>query len=91
MWCCLPRFDGDPIFCELLNGDAAEKDDSGGVFEIAVENFARSEQEYLTNTAILVTRLYDANGSAVEIRDFARLPGDGPGTCRQPGLYPAPV
>ena len=19
VWCCLPRFDGDPIFCRLLN------------------------------------------------------------------------
>lgn len=69
--CCLPRFDGDPVFCELLNGDAAAKDDGGGMFEIAVDNLARSEREYLTNTAIRVSRLYDANGSAVEITDFA--------------------
>src|SRR2546430_6973458 len=34
-------------------------------------DFARSEQEYLTNTTILVTRLYDRRGGAVEITDFA--------------------
>ena len=42
-----------------------------GCFEVVVDDLARSEQEYLTNTAILVTRLYDSNGGAIEITDFA--------------------
>ena len=21
VWCCFPRFDGDPVFCSLLQGD----------------------------------------------------------------------
>ena len=21
VWCCLPRFDGDPVFCSLLQGN----------------------------------------------------------------------
>lgn len=69
VWACLPHFDGDPAFCSLLEpvGDNAEH----GVFAIELVDFARSEQFYLANTAILVTRLHDAHGAAIEITDFA--------------------
>ena len=69
VWCCMPRFDGDPVFCELLD----KRDDSGGggVYALTLENQVRAEQEYLRNTAVLITRLYDDNGSAIEITDFA--------------------
>ena len=69
VWSCMPRFDGDPVFCALLNGNG--DDEKFGFFDIVLEDFARSEQNYLHNTAIVVTTLYDANGSAVEITDFA--------------------
>ncbi len=36
VWCCLPRFDGDPIFHALLGHSAAAPDD--GVFSIEIEN-----------------------------------------------------
>ena len=40
VWCCAPRFDGDPIFHSLLGGaDGAQQD---GVFAIELEGFARS-------------------------------------------------
>ena len=72
VWACMPRLDGDPVLCSLLNGHA----DGGlngefGFFEIAIEDFERSEQRYRHNTAILVTTLYDKKGQAVEITDFA--------------------
>ncbi|MGJ0515619.1 MAG: glycoside hydrolase family 15 protein [Methylomicrobium sp.] len=67
VWCCLPRFDGDPVFCSLINGDNPE----AGFMDITVENFDRAEQCYENNTAILVTRLFDRNGAGVEITDFA--------------------
>lgn len=66
VWCCLPRFDGDPVFNALLDEGPTG---SGWAFEI--ENFARSEQRYETNTAILKTRLYDTDGHGVEVTDFA--------------------
>ncbi|MFQ5618510.1 MAG: glycoside hydrolase family 15 protein [Rhodospirillales bacterium] len=73
VWSCMPRFDGDPVFCSLLHGGEhggnPEKD--FGFFDIQVENFARSEQRYLHNTAILRTTLYDAEGAAVQVTDFA--------------------
>ena len=67
MWCCLPRFDGDPTFCALLNNGRAD----GGVFEIELLDLAHSEQFYRRNSAVLVTRLYDNAGGAIEIVDFA--------------------
>ncbi len=67
VWYCLPRFDGDPVFCSLIDGDAAE----AGFYEVAIENFAEAKQEYQGNSAILVTTLTDTRGGAVRITDFA--------------------
>ncbi|HEY4735520.1 MAG TPA: glycoside hydrolase family 15 protein [Gemmatimonadaceae bacterium] len=67
-WCCFPRFDGDPAFCSLLAGD--QPDNAIGTFEIEMEGSVRTEQEYLPNSPILVTRFYDGGGNAVEITDF---------------------
>ena len=66
VWCCLPRFDGDPVFNALL--DASEQ---GSVWRIEIEDFARCEQVYEANTAVLRTRLYDSGGRGIEITDFA--------------------
>jgi GH15 family glucan-1,4-alpha-glucosidase len=66
VWCCLPRFDGDPVFNALLDPSTG-----GSVWAIEIEDFARSEQEYRPNTAILHTRLYDQQGQGIEITDFA--------------------
>ena len=65
-WGCFPRFDGDPVFCSLLR----ETDDYG-YFAIELADCERTEQNYLENTAILLTRLYDRHGGAIEITDFA--------------------
>ncbi|MDH5822305.1 glycoside hydrolase family 15 protein [Luteimonas sp. RD2P54] len=67
VWSCLPAFDGDPAFCALLS----PRDHAGGDFAIELEDFERSEQAYLTNTAILRTVLHDRHGGAVEVIDFA--------------------
>ncbi len=71
VWYCQPRFDGDPVFCQLLNDDRSVEEGTSGIYQIELIDFARSEQEYIKNTAVLVTRLYDKNGGAVEITDFA--------------------
>ena len=68
-WACMPRFDGDPVFCTLLGPPAAGRGE--GRFAIELEGLVRSEQEYTRNTAIVVTRLYDGSGGVVEITDFA--------------------
>ena len=66
VWGCVPRVDGDPVFCALLNGD---KQDSG-VWRFELEGQVKSSQHYVRNTAMLVTRLEADDGSAVEITDF---------------------
>lgn len=66
VWCCLPRFDGDPVFNALLDAG-----DNGSVWAFEIEDFARSEQHYEPNTAILRTRLYDSRGQGIEISDIA--------------------
>ncbi len=66
VWGCFPRFDGDPLFCALL-----QERDEAGFFSVELDDFEKSEQHYLTNTAILVTRLFDRHGGVVEITDYA--------------------
>lgn len=65
-WGCFPRFDGDPMFCALLKAT-----DDYGFFSVEIADCERAEQHYLENTAILLTRLYDRQGGAVEVADFA--------------------
>lgn len=65
-WTCFPRFDGDPVFCSLLTNS-----EDHGFFAVELADCERTEQRYLENTAILVTRLYDRQGGAVEVTDFA--------------------
>lgn len=68
VWGCVPRVDGDPVFCALLRGEDA-KDDQG-VWRLELEDQISASQRYLRNTPILVTRLEDARGGAVEVVDF---------------------
>lgn len=69
VWACLPRFDGDPMFCSLLREPTPSED--FGFFAVEIDDFARAEQSYIANTAVLATRLIDSRGGAVEIVDFA--------------------
>ena len=61
VWGCVPRVDGDPIFCSLLNNNARDR----GIWRFELEGQARSSQRYERNTAILITRLEAEDGSAV--------------------------
>lgn len=65
-WACFPRFDGDPMFCSLLKDT-----DDYGFLAVDLADCERTEQHYLENTAILITRLYDRHGGSVEVTDFA--------------------
>jgi GH15 family glucan-1,4-alpha-glucosidase len=80
VWCCLPRFDGDPVFGSLLGGES--RPDRAGIFAIELVGAERIEQQYLTDTPILVTRCYDKRGGGVEITDFCpRFDKDGDLFC----------
>uniref|UniRef100_A0A0G4GTT1 Uncharacterized protein n=1 Tax=Chromera velia CCMP2878 TaxID=1169474 RepID=A0A0G4GTT1_9ALVE len=67
VWACPAHFGSDPIFNALLNNNSEEV----GFQDVVLEGFSGSEQEYLTNTAVLVTTLYSRDGDVLEIRDFA--------------------
>lgn len=69
VWMCMPRMDGDPVFCRLLKG---EGDEAGrGEWSISIDDCVSTEQAYLRNTAILETTLTDKDGNTLRIRDFA--------------------
>jgi GH15 family glucan-1,4-alpha-glucosidase len=67
VWGCFPRLDSDATFCALL--DDAKPGAERGIFAIDLHDMARSEQSYATNSAVLVTRLFDNAGGTVEITD----------------------
>ncbi len=69
VWACLPRYDADAVFCSLLRERDGE--DDFGFMGVELHWQVRTEQEYVPNTPILRTRLYDDRGGAVEILDFA--------------------
>jgi alpha,alpha-trehalase len=72
-WCCLARFDAEPIFCGLL--DEAR----GGAFAIAADQPAPSTRAYEPGTNVLVTTVRTAGGTFA-ITDFmpvGRTPGAG--------------
>ena len=65
VWSCFPRFDGDPVFSSLL-----DENPDRGCYTIELDGMVHAEQQYMRNTAVLVTRLTDAAGDGIEIRDF---------------------
>ncbi len=63
VWCCMPRFDSEPVFASLL-------DEDGGSFLIEPASSAPGTQRYIENTNILETRFEDESGS-FRVLDFA--------------------
>ncbi len=70
VWACAPRVDGDPVFSALLGGVDPAAEQARGLWSVDLEGFARSEQAYLRNTAVLRTVLTSESGASVEILDF---------------------
>jgi GH15 family glucan-1,4-alpha-glucosidase len=64
VWCCLPRFDSEPVFSTLLD----EKE--GGRFLVGPADGGVGEQSYVDNTNILETRFETPTGS-FRVLDFA--------------------
>jgi GH15 family glucan-1,4-alpha-glucosidase len=62
-WLCLPRFDSPSVFCSILD------DEKGGHFKLRPEKYSRSQQLYLPDTNVLLTRFLSPEGVA-EVLDF---------------------
>jgi GH15 family glucan-1,4-alpha-glucosidase len=67
-WMCLPRLDGDPLFCALL--DPTGRSGASGTFAIELEGGVDGTHRYQRNTAIVETELHDERGNAVRVTDF---------------------
>jgi GH15 family glucan-1,4-alpha-glucosidase len=67
VWCCLPRFDGDPVFHSLLGTPNGAPET--GFFAIDMEELAQSDQTYVANTPIVETVLHGRHGS-LRVTDF---------------------
>ena len=66
VWGCVPRVDGDPVFCALLNNNR----DDLGLWSVEIAGQVRAEQRYERNTPVLVTVLTAEDGSQLEVTDF---------------------
>ena len=66
VWWCMPRYDGDPVFCRLLAGN-----EDKGFTDVLLDGQVETRSDYVRNTAIVVTELIDDKGGAVRITDFA--------------------
>jgi GH15 family glucan-1,4-alpha-glucosidase len=63
VWCCLPRFDSEPVFGALLDPD-------GGRFQVGAADGSAGTQRYLENTNVLET-VFTAPGGRARVVDFA--------------------
>ncbi len=71
-WLCLPRFDAPSVFAAILD------DEKGGHFRLKPLNCACSQQLYLPDINVLLTRFLSSEGVA-EVLDFMPVlekPGD---------------
>ncbi len=75
-WLCLPRFDGAPIFCSILDCNI------GGAFRIDAGPVTGARHRYLGDTSILITELELETGvlritDLMPLRDNANLGVEG--------------
>jgi GH15 family glucan-1,4-alpha-glucosidase len=76
-WLCVPHFDADAIFCDLLDKGR------GGHFTVAPEDVREARQRYVPDTGVLVTEMRTATGlvrvtDALALRAGADLTDDAP-------------
>jgi GH15 family glucan-1,4-alpha-glucosidase len=64
VWCCLPRYDSEPVFAALLDAQA------GGRFAVSPAEGGLGSQRYLENTNVLETRFETLDG-VFRVLDFA--------------------
>jgi GH15 family glucan-1,4-alpha-glucosidase len=64
VWCCLPRFDSEPVFSTLLDGVG------GGHFSVSPPDGRPGELRYLENTNVLETTFRCPDG-VFRVLDFA--------------------
>ncbi|MGA9546724.1 MAG: trehalase-like domain-containing protein [Rhodomicrobium sp.] len=74
VWCCLPRFDGDPVFHQLLGSASCDPDD--GAFTVELVDFKSCEQSLFPIPGICAKMTTSPWTAVVLPRKFIEL-GDG--------------
>jgi GH15 family glucan-1,4-alpha-glucosidase len=64
VWCCLPRFDSEPVFAALLDHE------NGGTFTLKPAGGEVGKQRYIENTNVLETT-FETKDGAFRLIDFA--------------------
>jgi GH15 family glucan-1,4-alpha-glucosidase len=64
VWCCLPRFDSEPVFSTLLDHE------NGGSFVAGAADGSAGRQRYVDNTNVLETT-FTTEGGSFRLLDFA--------------------
>ena len=65
----MPRPDADPMFHALLDSDNGMGPD--GTMSVELDGMTQCSQAYEPGTAIVHTRMFDAQGAGIEVTDFA--------------------
>lgn len=74
-WCALLRFDGDPVFFRLLDGEC------GGAWDLHVDGAVRTTRAYLPRTNILRTH-FETPAGTLDVLDFMPV-----GRSRDAGVH----
>ncbi len=78
VWGCVPRVDGESVFCSLLDVAPRASEGARGFWEIDLEGCTETRQRYRRNTPVLVTEHRDDQGNVIEVVDFCpRYRGEG--------------
>lgn len=65
VWCCWPRFDGDPVFHGLLSDGKKT-----GILGVELIGQVSAQQRYVPNSAVVETILADEQDNVLRILDF---------------------
>lgn len=80
VWCCLPRFDSEPVFAAILD------EEDGGRFTVGAADGTHGEQSYIENTNVLVTTFTTESGT-FRVLDYAPRFAQGEGMFHPKQLH----
>jgi hypothetical protein len=79
VWGCFPRFDGDPVFCSLLD-DTLDY----GFFDIELIDFEKAEQTYLSRTPRSCARASTTRAAAASRSPISHRASASTAACSAP-------
>jgi hypothetical protein len=71
VWACVPRVDGEAVFCSLLDTLETSSERARGIWRIELAGETSVSQRWIRNAPVLVTELRNGHGGGIEIIDFS--------------------